>query len=458
MQFGGTDSRSETGVVSPQEAPREVRIGSGAAWGLGTQVVGLGTSFLIGVLVARLLGVEGKGVLAVVMQVIGIMLVLLNLGVAGSNVYYVAKGRVTPGTAVGNSMLLAGFLGLVGAPIVILLLHGGLAVVPGVPVVTIALAALAVPLGLLSAWLFGVSYGLGNLRLPFLFTLASSLTTIVALGGMSLVQRVDIAAVVAASVLGTIVGTIVVLFGLMKSLRPVRVDLASARRMAGYSAKTHLAGVAGYLHNRQDVLLLGWLAGAGAVGLYSVGVSLAELMWYVPSALGAAILAKAPRSSDVSAQDYVSRSTRISVLFMLVIASIMAVIVPLLISSVYGRPFAPAALAFYVLLPGAFADGVMRPAWSYFASRERIFWREAMGTMVLNIVLNLALIPRMGFAGAAVASSVSYLALAVMVVVEFVRETGVPAATLLVPTSSDVRISVRTLRDMSAGRLPNRRS
>lgn len=448
----------QTNLASIPEGPRDVRIGPGAAWGLGGQVVGLGTSFLIGVLIARLLGVEAKGVLSVVMQVISIALVLLSLGVSGANVYYVAKGRLAPGTAAGNSAALAAVLGILAAPAVFALLSGRLAVVPGITTATSGFAVLAVPLGLLSAWLIGVALGLGDLRLPFLVTVASSFTTLGVLAALLMVERVSIVAVVGTSVLGTVAGIVVMLYGLRTSLRPIRVDVTSAKRMAGYSAKTHLAGVAGYLHNRQDVLLLGWIAGAGAVGLYSVGVSLAELMWYVPAALGAVILAKAPRSSDVSAQDYVSRSTRVSVLFMLVVAGVSAAIVPFVIRVLYGAPFAPAALAFYILLPGAFADGVMRPVWSYFASRERIFWREATATMILNIVLNLLLIPRMGFAGAAIASSVSYVALAGIVLVRFVRSTGIPAGELLVPRGADVAITVRTLREMSAGLLARLRS
>jgi O-antigen/teichoic acid export membrane protein len=445
-------SEDVTGLGADALARPEVRLGAGTAWGLSGQVIGLGTSFLIGVLIARLLGVEGKGVLSVVMQVISIALVVLNLGVAGANVYYVAKGRVAPGTAVGNSALLAAMLGLVGAPVVVALLTGRLAVVPGVAAGTVVFAVLAVPLGLFSGSLIGVSSGLGDLRLGFLFALSSSVTTLAALGGLLLFVRVTVPAVVATSVLGTAVGIVIVLIGLRGPLHGgVRVDLASAKEMAGYSAKTHLAGVAGYLHNRQDVLILGWLAGAGAVGLYSVGVAFAELLWYVPSALGAAILAKAPRDSDASTHDYVARSTRISVLFMLVITLVAIPTVPFVIRLVYGSAFGPSALAFFVLLPGALADGVMRPAWSYFAARERIFWREATGTMLLNIVLNLVLVPRMGFAGAALASSVSYVALASIVVVSFIRSTGAQLASLVVPTTADASIALRTLARMSRG-------
>lgn len=444
--------------TSTREEPRDVRLGLGTAWGVGGQFVGIGTSFLVGVLVARVLGVRGKGELAVVMQVISMMVVLFNLGVANANVYYVARGRLTPGTAVANSSVMAVLLGVLGAPIVAILLYSRFAVLPGIAPTAVAFAVLAVPLGLLAGWLIGVASGLGDLRLGFVYALVSSAVTLGMLGGLLFVQRLDVVTVVATSVAGTIAGMAALLLGLRRVLRPVRVDAQAARKMAGYSGKTYLASVAGYLHNRLDVLLLGWIAGAGPVGLYSIGVSLAEFVWYVPSALGGAILAKAPRSSDASAHDYVSRSTRVAMLFMIVISSLGALLVIPFIRAVYGSAFGPSALAFYLLLPGAIASGATRPAWSYFAARERIFWREALGAMALNVAMNLVLIPRIGFAGAAIASSISYTVLAAVVLVQFVRSTGMRMSALLVPTAADVRIAARTLRELSTAHSRRRRS
>lgn len=114
-------------TAASQDAPNrsavsEVRLGSGTAYGLASQVVNLGTSFLVGVLIARLLGPEGKGTLSVVLQVTGILLVALNLGIAGSNLYFIARGRMSAGTALGNSMLMALVCGAVAAPFIVALM------------------------------------------------------------------------------------------------------------------------------------------------------------------------------------------------------------------------------------------------------------------------------------------------------------------------------------------------
>lgn len=120
-------------------------------------------------------------------------------------------------------------------------------------------------------------------------------------------------------------------------------------------------------------------------------------------------------------------------------------LVPLVIRLLYTSAFSRSALAFYFLLPGVFALGTVRIVWYFQAARDRIYWKQAFGGTVLNVVLNLLLVPRLGFVGAAIASTLSYTALAVVLMRLFVRDTGVRARDMLLPTRSDARIVLRTV-------------
>jgi len=437
-------------VVGPAgiEAP-EVRIASGSALTLATKMIGLGTSFVIGVLVARIFGPEGKGALSVIMQVPGLLVLLLDLGISTSIIYFVSRRELAPGAAGANALVLSAVLGVLGAPVVVMLLSGPFALIPNVTPVATAIAVAAVPLGLLAGWLTGICVGLGDLRLPLRFVLASSATTVLGVAVLWGTGNGSLTGVVAASVAGTLVGLVVYALGLRRRLRPFKADVPAARRMAGFSVKAYLSGLAGLLHERQDVLLLGWLAGAGAVGLYSVGVSFAEIAWYVPGALGSAILAKGGRRSEASAVEYTTQTTRVAVVFMTVTLLVSLVAVPFLIPLVYGQAFAPAALAFMALTPGILADGVSRILWSYQITRGRIYWQMSVGTMLLNIAVVLALAPTYGAVGAALASSVSYVALAVLVVRRFCADTDATVTDVLLPKQADLRIISRTAREMA---------
>jgi Na+-driven multidrug efflux pump len=65
---------------------------------------------------------------------------------------------------------------------------------------------------------------------------------------------------------------------------------------------------------------------------------------------------------------------------------------------------------------------------------------------VSNIACNVVLIPRIQIEGAALASTISYTLYAVVIVSYFMRVTGVPLGTLVVPNAEDARFLVRTVR------------
>lgn len=441
------DGDSELLIPSETDTP-EVRIGTSSALTLGSQVIGLATSFAVGVLVARALGPEGKGMLYAIMQVSAILLIVLDFGITTSTIYYLSRGEITAGTAMGTAVVLSLSLGVVGAPIVYVLLTGPLAVVPGVPALAILFAMLILPTSLLAGWMVSISMGVGDMVRPLWYAIAASATTLTALGVLVATGRATVTLVIATSVAGTVAGILAIVIGLRRQLRPLALDLKAARARSGFSARVYLTDLSGHLHNRQDVLIVGWLAGAAAVGIYSVGTSFAELTWYIPSALCAVIIAKAGRTSVESGIDYVSRTSRVAIIFMSATILISALAVPWFIPWLYGTAFAPAVLPFFALLPGVMADGVTRILWNFQIAQGRLYWRQSIASMVFNIVLVLILVPMWGVVGAALASTVSYFAIGVFVVHRFRRDTGASISDVLVPRFADMTTIVTTIRGL----------
>lgn len=446
---GATPPDGDFEALIPAETDTpQVRIGSSSALALSAQAVGLGASFVIGVLVARALGPQGKGMLYAIMQVSAILIVMLDFGITTSTVYFLSRGEISAGTAAGNAAVFSLSLGAIGAPIVYLLLSGPLAIVHGVPGVAVVFAMLILPTSLLAAWMGSISMGLGDMVLPLWYSIASSATTLGGLAVLGALGRGSIAGVVALSVAGTVVGICVFFLGLRKRLGRVSFDMAAARSRTGFSAKVYLSDLAGHLHNRQDVLILGWLAGAASVGLYSVGISFAELTWYIPSALGAVIIAKGGRTSSESGVDYVSRTARVALLFMAATVLCSAPVVPWLVPLIYGTPFAPSVLAFFALLPGVVADGVTRILWNFQTTQGRLYWRQAIASTLFNVVLVVLLVPRWGVVGAALASSISYTAIGIFVVTRFCSDTGSRLSDVLTPRRADVQTILTTARGL----------
>lgn len=425
----------------------EIRLGSGTAVTFGAQVFSLGVNALIGVLIARTLGAAGKGVLAVVQQTVAIALAVANLGVSTSNIYRLSRHEVSPGVATGNLLALGGVVSIVVGSLMMLVLSGPFAVLPMIrPHLAIITVALFVS-GLLLSWFGSVVVGLRGLKPQAVTSVVASTVTLVLVFALARMRMLSVAGVTLAGVLGTLTGIITMAWWARGRIGRITVDIAAMRATARHSLKVHMSGLADYLHLRQDTLLLGWLAGASAVGLYSVGVSFAELVWYIPNAVGLAIQAQGARVSHGSALDFAARALRVSVLITAVVSGGLALVVPWVLPALFGEAFRPSIGIFYLLLLGAALSGLKTVMLYYQISRGLVYWRVSLATMVANIVANIVLIPLLGASGAAIASSLSYTAYFAWVLVLVTRDTGTRLHRLLMPTAADVRVLNRTLSE-----------
>jgi O-antigen/teichoic acid export membrane protein len=216
--------------------------------------------------------------------------------------------------------------------------------------------------------------------------------------------------------------------------------------MTRYSLRLHATSAADLIHFRQDLLLLGWLAGTGAVGIYSVALSVAEIASRLPSAIGSAIQAQASRVSEDSALDFSARAMRLTTLVSLGTVGGLSLLVPVAIPLVFGAAFVPAVGVFYVLIPRILANSLVWPVSSFQSARGVVYWRVGVAATLFNATLNVALIPTLGYLGAAVAASASNMLLVVLLMQRLCRDTGRGPGFFLVPTRDDLVIARQAVR------------
>ena len=179
--------------------------------------------------------------------------------------------------------------------------------------------------------------------------------------------------------------------------------------------------------------------------MYSVALTLTGLAWVLPHALQtvifprAASLDAAAQAGEVTAEESdaaVTRATRHSVLLLLpsgLIVLVLLALVPL----VYGREFDQTVMLGLVLLPGVLALGTGK----VLAQRRRRAGLAALQPLherddaAITLALYFTMIPAFGEWGAAVASSASYLASALISAAFFRTVLGISLSTALIPTA-----------------------
>jgi O-antigen/teichoic acid export membrane protein len=171
-----------------------------------------------------------------------------------------------------------------------------------------------------------------------------------------------------------------------------------------------------------DVLILQRYVTVDQVGIYTLGVSLATLLWQVPALMGPIIFSYGVSTNDPSAfSKRLWVNTWKLMLYLLPILAILTFVLPYLIPLVYGKAFSDAYSVFMFLLFGTYAMIAFKMLNSDLASRGNPtagLYIFAAGAL-LNIVLNIILIPKLGINGAASASSISYVICAGLFIVRY---------------------------------------
>ncbi len=168
------------------------------------------------------------------------------------------------------------------------------------------------------------------------------------------------------------------------------------------------------IYHRIDQLMLFQMKGDEAVGYYSAAVGLPEALAIFPSAFMTSVFPLMSRYFQTSRQSLVQAYT-LSFKYMLMLIIPIAVGTTLLSSSlislIYGESFLPSAPALSILIwSEVFVFyGLIHYEILISTNKQRVYFLFASIGAVVNVTLNLILIPRYGIVGASIATLISYI-------------------------------------------------
>jgi O-antigen/teichoic acid export membrane protein len=217
--------------------------------------------------------------------------------------------------------------------------------------------------------------------------------------------------------------------------RPVRFG-----ELARYGIRLYPASLSSFFSYRADIFLLGLLLGdAGAIGLYSLAVSLAELTFFVPDSVSVVFFPRVASAERASADQMTPAISRFTVLVTCI--SVIGLVPAAFVMVHLVLPaFTGSLPAFAVILPGIVALSVAKVLSSYVSGLglPGPVAAAAVTALVVNLAANLLLIPVFGIVGASAASLVSYTTHAVILLGISSRLTGRPVTSFIVPGRGEV--------------------
>jgi O-antigen/teichoic acid export membrane protein len=188
-----------------------------------------------------------------------------------------------------------------------------------------------------------------------------------------------------------------------------------------------LSAIGSVLHLRLDLLIVAWYHGPAAVGIYTVAVMAAELLWHLPGALQPLLVYSSSAQGDDGQRDQVTiRAIRLGLLSTAFGALIWLIFAGPVFRFFLQPEYAAAIPALQALLPGIVIFSAGSVLAGDFIGRGHPVWNTQASflTVAVNVIAGLVLIPGYGVVGAAWASSIAYAVGSVAMLWRFSRETG----------------------------------
>ena len=423
---------------------------SSASLTLATRLLAFVFSGATNIILARSLGPEGRGVYAVAVMASAIISLLAQLGIGPANVYHLSKKLIDLDELIGHSTSLALLLGTSCFLIVLgIVALTGSRTVLGVGSTFVVVAAAAVPFMLLTAFMQSLLQG-GQRFVQFnviiLVQYAAPTFTLIAM--LLLFRDRTLGAVTSWTVSSAVTAVCATISVVSAARLTMRFRPSTLRSLLRFGLISYLGNVTSFVNYRFDVLIVNLFAGAKQVGLYSVGTSLAEVVWFITNS-AAVVLAPRVASSELEEADRLTEAVaRVVGLITLAAAAVLAVLAPTLVVLFFGAAFADSVWAVWLLLPGIVTFSINRILSMYLLGRNRLkvdLTAAAVGLFV-TLVLDFALIPRFGFRGAAIASSIAYTTAMLVNLTWVVRHSSITLPSLLVARPRDVRLLWLRLR------------
>lgn len=378
----------------------------------GSNIVLGGSSFIISLILARVLGPEGKGLITALILWPTLLFYVCSFGFDESNLYQAAQDQGAGSTLIANSLLmlaivtpLALAVGLIGLPLFVHSENATWRVDIG------RVALLGIPLLVFQGFASGLLRGwqrIDQFNIVVIVGRAYYLLAIVfAVFFFSLSVRTTLLIWVSSLLISS---SIAFIFLLRTRAISLKVDRNLLEKTLAYGIRTYPGVVGEWINMRLGQLLVAAMLSAAALGIYSIAVMVSESLWLASYAMAAVVFPVASSRSAEDAAELTARAARVAVALLLAGAVLLFVFSAQLIAFLVGSLFAEAIPLLRFLVPGAVLSGIGRVVSAGLKGTNRPL--EASRAQVLGLLSALVVTPPLvfgyGLVGAVVASNIGY--------------------------------------------------
>ena len=171
-------------------------------------------------------------------------------------------------------------------------------------------------------------------------------------------------------------------------------------------------------------------------------------MWIIPSAIGFVLFPSVSSSNKKDAAALTASTCRHSFFLTSILCIGTAFFGKYAIEIVYGKVFLPSYLPVLILLPGVLIISTATLTSSYLNGIGKVIYSPIITStmLVINITLNIILIPAYGILGAAIASSICYSYGGLLGVFFFLKNSDISLKDVYIMKKDDFLFYIRKIK------------
>ena len=414
-----------------------------------TQIIGLILGFVTSILIARALGPEGKGYLAYFLLIIGLISSYGHFGITNATIYFQKRTKYKEQDVFNVNTTYLLILSVIILIIIVILKFNNIILSEYNWSMTIGGLAF-----ILSTFIFNCTnlFYIGNERIVEInkYNIVFNFTNFISICVLYFLNILSIFSVFFLIVSISLIKSI--WFTYKSGLKiKYKIDISLLKAEFKYGIIIYFSALFIYLNYRADQFLIKKMLGNSQLGVYSIAVTLAEFVFLVPGSVTAALSGKLYNIDKGSSnRKYITSVTIKYTFYICLILSIIGIFMTPLIPIVYGQDFAKASQVTTILFIGIVFASIGKVSSPYFFSKGKpqVYLFITSIVLLLNIILNIFLIPKLGINGAAIASTVSYLIYGLMHIYYFVIKEKFTVKELLIFNRKDFEYIKRIFKGM----------
>jgi len=379
-----------------------------------TRMANLVIGVIISILLARMLGPDGRGIYALAILIPSLAFIFTNLGINSSTVYFLGRKKYSPQVIAGSNIIFSVFISLLAIILILLsLLFFKNTFLAGVPLYAFILAILIVPFRIFISNSINVLLGIHRYITYNVMSFLDIFVHLILLLLLFLLSSFTILTALIAYLAASIITLIIIYIVLKKIISTFRFRLNKdyLRDAFTYGSKSYLSNVISFLHLRIDTLIINYFLNPLAVGFYAVATSLTERLWLLSESASVILFPKIASERNDEAKRIFTPVLCRNILLLTIIGAILLLLLgKWIILLLYSKKFLNAVMPFQILLIGTIFVSGSKILANDIAGRGKPMINTYINivSLFINIILNIILIPKYGIAGAAYATTISY--------------------------------------------------